>query len=518
MRTQIPVVELLRVSTADQGKDDRAGIPRQIEINKQTIARHNLHVVKSFKLIDVSGTSIMHTPELMEMLNIIRAGQVRGIVIADFDRLMRPDDFRSLAVLQDIKETQTLLYLPEQVIDLNTQSGFLMSGLQSVIAGNELAQIKKRMLGAKEEKRRQGKCPSFKLTLPLGVSYDREKEKFYYNENSQKVKELFHLFYDKKIHNFNELDRLTGIQYATVRNLLQNELYIGFRHYTEKRAPEKRYKPDGRRADRAKMKRLPHEVIRVKVIDPPLIDEETFWSVQRVIKNKKNEFIHRQIKGKKIFLFSGHLKCAVCGQPMYTVPGTKKNKKADYYYCRTKAHNFRKRGYPKCPSPYLRREPVEEKVLEFISEHLSDPDYIIEQFNSLHDDQAAKDIEGQSQELKKKIDSLKKKKSKVLDLYLKGLYSEQEITDKAQEIQEDIDNATEQLDQLQEATEELRPEDYRESVEKISEAFCEFPFWGREEQRSFLSILKPNFHIGPDGITKFSLPVCKNGNLTHAVF
>jgi DNA invertase Pin-like site-specific DNA recombinase len=518
MRTQIPVVELLRVSTADQGKDDRAGIPRQIEINKQTIARHNLHVVKSFKLIDVSGTSIMHTPELMEMLNIIRAGQVRGIVIADFDRLMRPDDFRSLAILQDIKETQTLLYLPEQVIDLNTQSGFLMSGLQSVIAGNELAQIKKRMMGAKEEKRRQGKCPSFKLTLPLGVSYDREKEKFYYNKNATKVKELFHLFHDKKIHNFNELDRLTGIQYVTVRNLLQNELFIGYRHYTEKRAPEKRYKPDGRRADRAKMKRLPHEVIRVKVIDPPLIDEETFWSIQQIIKNKKNEFTHRRIKGKKTFLFSGYLKCAVCGKPMYTVPRTAKNKKYDYYYCRSKSYNFRKRGNPKCPSSYLRKEIVEEKVLEFISERLSDPDYIIQQFNSLYDEQATESIHTQRKELQKKISELKKKKSKVLDLYLKGLYSEQEISEKAQEIQEQIEQATEQLGQLKEASEELHPEDYRDSVEKISEAFCEFPFWGGEEQRSFLSILKPSFNIGPDGITQFSIPVCKNGNRTHAAF
>lgn len=77
-----PVVELLRVSTSMQAGDDRAGLPRQMEANRRTVERHGLVVVRTVRLVDVSGTATIHAPEVQDMLAMLKTGQAQGIVCA----------------------------------------------------------------------------------------------------------------------------------------------------------------------------------------------------------------------------------------------------------------------------------------------------------------------------------------------------------------------------------------------------------------------------------------------------
>lgn len=519
MQPEIPVVELLRVSTADQAEEDRAGIPRQAEANRRTIARHGLRVVRQYRLEDVSGASILFAPEIADMLALLRSGQARGIVAADFDRLLRPDDFRSLAILQDLKESHALIYLPEQVIDLNTQSGFLLSGIHSVIAGNELAQIKARMMGAKEEKRRQGKHPGNHLNLPTGVGYDRKTERWFYTEEAEQVKVLFELFYFDGIHNYVELERRTGLQHRTIMNLLRNEIYIGYRHYKEKRAAERKVKPDGRRADKRKVARSQHEQIRVRVIDDPLIPEDVFWAVQDVIANRRHDHMARRRKGESVFLFQGQLRCGICGEPMYTVPGGKTGGPTkDYYYCRTRNSHFKgKPDTPACPSSYLRRTVVEDLVERFISERLADRDYILEHISRMYDESEARRIEVERAGLQRRMDDLEKKRGKLLDLYLKAVFTAEELDAKANGLNSEIQTLRNRLEAMNGREDRVTPEDLAEVASVVATAFALFPAWDEEFKRKFLELQRPEFYLTAEGVTKFMLPVCKNRNRTDMV-
>lgn len=511
--SKLPVVELLRVSTLEQGGEDRAGIPRQIQANKLTAKRNCLKVVKTIKLIDVSGASILQTPEITEMLALLKLGHAKGILAADFDRLLRPDDFRSLAILQDIREAGALIYLPEQVIDLGTQSGFLVSGIQSIIAGNELAQIKVRMQGAKEERRRQGKCPGGRITLPIGVSYDKQTDKYYYDEDAEKVLRVFHLFHDARVQNYRELADVAGVAPRTISNMLRNELYIGYRHYKEKRSSERRVRSDGRRADKKKISRLPHERIRVKVIDDPLVEEHVFWAVQEAVKSKRKTFRQRRQSGKQTFMFAGLLRCGECGDPIYTVPGGKHGPSKDYYYCRRKSYHFRKKEEVEpCSASYLRRAIVEELVMDFIADRLADADFIINETQKLFSENSESQVEREKFELEKRIANLKKKKKKLLNLYLKEVYTEEEINGKAREVQNEIELLQATVGELSAPIDEFNPDDYIEIVEAMASAFVDFPFWSEEDQRQFLKIQRPEFYITAEGITKFTLPVCNNGS------
>jgi len=506
MPQEKPVVELLRVSTSGQADEDRAGLPRQAEANRHTVVRHSLRVIRQYRLVDVSGAATIYAPEIQEMLGLIRSGQAKGIVTADFDRLLRPDDFRSLAILQDIKEAGALIYLPDQVIDLGTQAGFLMSGLSSIIAGNELAQIKKRMVGAKEEKRRQGKHPGNDLCLPLGVGYDRKAEVYFYTPEADRVRELFDAFHREGIHNLYELGRRTGFSPQTAKNLLRNELFIGWRHYQKKRSSERRLKEDGRRADRKKVARAEHEVIRIKVIEKPLIPEEVFWEVQEALAGKGQGFTARRVASGQLFLFKGALRCGHCGAPMYTVPGGKAGPTKDYYYCRTRHAAWKGKAEP-CPAHYMRREVVETMVLRFITEHLADKDFVA---RALVETLAAgRDTsQGREQEdIAGKLVKLEKKRKRAVALHLDGILERKDLDATLAQVAGERERLKTKLKAMTAAQSASAPEDLEAWAEQALEAFSTFVFWDKAAKREFLALERPQFWVLEDGIVNSSLLV-----------
>jgi DNA invertase Pin-like site-specific DNA recombinase len=87
------VIELIRVSTAEQAGDDRASIPAQRAVNRQTAARHGLEIVRTVEISDVSGAAVLKSPEMQELLTAIQSPNIDGVVAREFSRLMRPENF-----------------------------------------------------------------------------------------------------------------------------------------------------------------------------------------------------------------------------------------------------------------------------------------------------------------------------------------------------------------------------------------------------------------------------------------
>src|SRR5579863_8193180 len=111
------VIELIRVSTQGQAGDDRAGIPAQREINRRTAKSFDLEIVKTIEIVDVSGTSVLACPEMHELLRLIDSPHIEGVVTKEFSRLIRPDKFTDLALLETFIETKTVLFLPDGPMD-----------------------------------------------------------------------------------------------------------------------------------------------------------------------------------------------------------------------------------------------------------------------------------------------------------------------------------------------------------------------------------------------------------------
>ena len=264
------VIELIRVRTSGQAGDDRASIPAQRAINARTARTLGLEIVDSIELVNVSGAAVLRTPEMQQLLKRIEDPAIHGVVVREFSRVMRPDNFADYVLLQTFQDTGTILYLPDGPIDLGSRTGRLMGTLRAAIAGMERSEILERVWSAKEEQRKAGKHPHGPNVLPFAVGYDAKTAKWSYKPEVARVREAFRLFATGNT-SYKEVGERVGIEPFNLRYILRNRIYTGWRVYSERRDPSSsaiRTGKDGRQGDRPKIARAAEDVIRVKVLEP----------------------------------------------------------------------------------------------------------------------------------------------------------------------------------------------------------------------------------------------------------
>jgi DNA invertase Pin-like site-specific DNA recombinase len=367
------VISLARVSTEGQAAEGRAGLERQREVIRRTIKAKNLNCVAHEELIDVSGTVVASHPVIKGIFRAILDGTISGVVVADLDRLFRPDEPQSFAVLQVFKDMGAKIYSGDGEYDLGTKDGLLFSSIRGAIAGFELGLIKERLQGAKEAKRKAGKCPSGPQTLPMGVGYDRKTEKWHYTPEIGRVVELFRLFDQEGVHNYCELGRRTGIHHATVRCLLRNPLYTGWRVIDNKRGA-KRVSRTGKNY-RSKVARAPEELIRTKVLEG-VVTEECFARVQAEMSRTKFNHIGRLQTCVSANLGAGLLLCAHCGGPMFYISGKRQgNRRHGWVQCKAN-HYIYKKKLGGCPQCHLRSDHTDEAITRLATEVLRTPKHL----------------------------------------------------------------------------------------------------------------------------------------------
>ena len=369
---KIPVAALVRVSTKEQAADDRAGIPRQKEVIRRAAEIHGLNIVHTVELSDVSGTATAQTPEVRRLMDMLRRQAIRGIVVADMDRLVRPERFGDFALLDIFKDTGAKLYSGSEVLDFGDDATFMVGGIHGLFAGMERRMIKKRMQDAKEEKRKRGKHPNSHITLPRGIGYDRKAEKFTTTAEIVAVVEAFRIVDEEGNSNLSQIGKRVGIQHRTLADLLRNPVYTGWRVYSKKRGTEKYFKADGRQADRKKVARTVTEIVRVKVLDPPPVSQDRFDRVQLILHQKHLSW-RKERENKAIFLGTGLLRCGICGERIYASSGKRAGKpKRAYYMCKNNYYLYKQQG-KSCELENIRQDALDENLHALVADHLSDP-------------------------------------------------------------------------------------------------------------------------------------------------
>ena len=247
------VIQLIRVSTEGQAGDDRAGIQAQRETNGRTARAYGLEVVKTVTIIDVSGSAVLRSPEMQQLLDLIKSPEIHGVLAKEFSRLMRPDNFADYVLLQHFIETKTILYLPDGPMDLASKQGKLLGAIRAAMAGLERADIVERTQAAKEAMRRAGKHPGGRATLPYAVGYSKDRG-WYYTEEAAKVRRAFALFLGGQTC-YETIAGELSLSRTNLRFLLQNPVYAGWKVYDKKRDPTPEAYvpgPDGRQGYRMK--------------------------------------------------------------------------------------------------------------------------------------------------------------------------------------------------------------------------------------------------------------------------
>jgi len=484
------VVELIRVSTEGQAAETSASIPAQRNVNRQTAASFGLTIVRSIEISDVSGAAVLFAPEMKELLRLIQSPDIRGVVTKEFSRLMRPENFSDYALLQAFAETNTVLYLPEGPLDLSTKEGRLIAPIRAAIAGLERTEILERVWHAKEAKRRAGEMPQSDITLPFSVGYDRQTNTWYYKPEAEKIRVAFLAFLVGETSYYSVGKRL-GISPYGLRLMLRNPIYTGWRVIDKRRDPSvaaHKAGKNGRQADRRKVGRAPEEVIRIKVINTPLIESADFDRVQQIMDLKKKRHWRTRSDYQHRFTYNNFLVCEDCGNVIYT-----HFRRRDYYICSGR----KKAG---CRSRYLRKEVIEPQLDELFSAKLTDRSFLEEISKEWHR-LSIDPVNGASKgRVQSQIEQLKGKRERVIDLFVEGIITADDRDKKLATIERDLILCIEQLGRFTPT-----PSFDVNHLASLFQPFFEFQYLSRDQKRAMLSSVVPEIRIGNGQVVGFKL-------------
>jgi DNA invertase Pin-like site-specific DNA recombinase len=475
------VIELIRVSTEVQAGDDRASIPAQRTINSRTARLHGLEIVHSIEYWDVSGASVLASPEMQDLMRRISSPDIHGVVAREFSRLIRPEDFTDYALLQHFSDTRTILYLQDgHPIDFSNRTGRFVGTMQAAMAGMQRLELLENVWNAKEEKRKAGGFPSSRVCLPYGVGYE-EGRGWFYEPEAEKVKEAFRLLLSGEP-SYVSIGARVGIDPCSLKVMLRNPIYTGWRVIDKKRdmsPAAKRTKAGGRQGDRAKIARAPEDVIRVRVIDEPLVSEEDFARAQQIMEVRRGRHWKARPDFHRRFGYNGFLTCAACGEPIQTG-----SMKADYYVCKGK------RQFRKCDSPYMRRDALDPALDSLFARRLTEEGFLRKLAGEMKKRSESDPDLKSAGRIEAELERLGVKRERVKESYFEGFIGKAERDERMAAVVREESKALELLGRLRPAA-TLTASDLAEAFLP----FFEWEFLARDDRRRLLSTIVPEIRV-----------------------
>ena len=399
----------VRVSTDDQ-RDNGYSIDSQLRMIKEYCEKNDYDIVDVYNDAGHSGKDLMR-PEMQRLLKDIKSKKIDKLVAIKVDRLTR-NNYDGFWLLNYCEEHDVKIELILEPYDVSTANGEMIFGMNLVFGQRERKEIGARTKRAMEEMALEHIHPS---KAPYG--YIRNKETGHLEVEpieAEVVKEIFELC--KQGNSTRSIATIMKDNNAYLKQgkwkadrvykILTNSIYIGIFEY-------------------GKYKRKPQDILRVENYCEPIIDEVT-WNATRnvLVKNKHSNY------GGYIHLFSGLVKCPICGEIMSSSESFKypNGKQKVYYHLRCKNHNCNGFGL------HYNTEKIEAKlkqVLEELTIFMFSMDNEIITCNSTKSDNV-KDIE-------KAIEKLKLQEKRLVDLYLSSNLDVETINHKNDVIKKEID-------------------------------------------------------------------------------
>ena len=399
----------VRVSTDDQ-RDNGYSIDSQLRMIKEYCEKNEYDIVDVYNDAGHSGKDLMR-PEMQRLLKDIKSKKIDKLVAIKVDRLTR-NNYDGFWLLNYCEEHDVKIELMLEPYDVSTANGEMIFGMNLVFGQRERKEIGARTKRAMEEMALEHIHPS---KAPYG--YIRNKKTGHLEVEpieAEVVKEIFELCKQGNstrgiatiMKDNNAYLKQGKWKSDRVYKILSNSIYIGVFEY-------------------GKYKRKPQDILRVDNYCEPIIDEVT-WNATRnvLVKNKHSNY------GEYIHLFSGLVKCPICGEIMSSSESFKypSGKQKVYYHLRCKNHNCSGFGL------HYNTEKIETKlkqVLEELTLFMLSMDNEIITCNSTKSDDV-KDIE-------KAIEKLKLQEKRLVDLYLSSNLDVETINHKNDVIKKEID-------------------------------------------------------------------------------
>jgi hypothetical protein len=297
--------------------------------------------------------------------------------------------------------------------------------------------------------------------------------------------------------NYNELSRVLGVSRGAAKYILTNPIYAGWLVVDEKRDMSregKRVGKDGRQSDRRRFPRPEEEVIRIRVLDPPLISKADFDRVQQVVRTKEaTRLKERRHLGS--FVYNGFLRCAKCGSLVHTARNRGRDEPSNgrnyfYYACSGKKHK-NEAGESLCPSTrYMNRDRLEKILDALVSKQLRNPRVL----KAVAREQARRLRAGNSNQkatrLEEQLTALAARRERIVEAFLDGTLPREDRDARLATVDREIGKANASLAEARPA-----PSFDPGELAAIFEPFADWDLLTRTEKRRMLASLAPEFVV-----------------------
>ncbi|MED1801315.1 recombinase family protein [Brevibacillus porteri] len=343
----------LRKSRADLEAEAR-GEGETLAKHKKALLKlakqHELNIIKIREEI-VSGESLIHRPEMLELLKEVESKAYDAVLVMDIDRLGRGDKVDQGLIERAFRESGTKIITPRKIYDPNDEWDEEYMEFESFMARRELKLINRRLQRGRIASVEEGNYIATRP--PYGYQIhktDRERILIPHPEQARIVKMVFdwytHEVPSSRMGSNKIAQTLNSMGYysytgkawssSSVLAILKNAVYVGRLQWKKKE--EKKSTEPGKRKDVRTRPRS--EWVDVQGKHEPLVTIETFQKAQDIL-GRKYHVPYQLVNGITNPL-AGLVKCDMCGSSMVLRPYTKQQAHLKCYnqLCQNKSSRF----------------------------------------------------------------------------------------------------------------------------------------------------------------------------------
>lgn len=434
------LLKYLRVSTERQ-EEEGYGLDVQEAGCNSFAAREGLQLLEPAITDDISG-DLDQRPGLARLLAMLRAGQASGVVVHRPDRLARKT-WVGMRLLEEIHGLGAEVYFTNLGRIENTPEGRFSASIHFSVGELDKAHILKKLYSGRQSKAGRG-IPINQGHAPLGYAFEgrgKQAALVVVPEEAEIIKLIYSLYLElrgivpvveelsrRRIPTYEDIrgranshkQREYGLwSHETVNKILKHPVYRGrfphFRTYKVKTAQGKIVQRSRPLSDPA--------IVWVDV--PAIISPEVWEQVQETLSRNQQRGGHN---AKAEYLLRGLVKCGSCGGKAGGRVLKGGGGRYLYYYLCHAANQRKMHLYP-CSAPCFRKELVEERVWEFISKYMLDPDGLERAIGRMQDSRGANQqrLETELADVQGRLADIQTKKQRLISLATNGIFTLEEV-------------------------------------------------------------------------------------------
>ncbi|MFD1136778.1 recombinase family protein [Paenibacillus urinalis] len=431
-------------------RKSRADLEAEARGEGETLAKHKKALMRTAKTLGlniikireeiVSGESLLHRPEMNELLREVERKEYDAVLVMDVDRLGRGNMQEQGLILETFRTASTKIVTPRKTYDLNDEFDEEYSEFEAFMARKELKIINRRLQGGRVRSVEEGNYIGTRP--PYGYDVVKEGKSRYLvpNEEQSKVVKMIFDWYtnddpEKRLGSdkiSNELNMLgfktyTGMSWksSSVLTIIKNPVYIGLIQWKKKETKKTA-------TGRVVKTRDEKDIITAKGKHVPLVSEELFKKAQEILKGKYH--VPYQLENGLINPLAGIMRCAKCGYSMVYRPYTGQpghlicyNKECD---CRSSRFTF-----------------VEDAVMNGLEEWLKEYKIHWSKHKREFDNSSAVELKQIAYDsLLKEAAELEKQKNRLHDFLERGIYDEDIYLERSQSLAERMKETSAAID------------------------------------------------------------------------